>query len=1254
MNLIPRLRRFFDGSMRANAVALVTNQLSAAGLGFLYWLLAARLYPVEVVGISSAMISTVQLVSGIAHLGLANGMQRFLPRAGRHARRLALSAYAVALVAATIAGVAALVIATHVAPGGGVFNGIPAWWIVLAAVLWTLFYLQDGVLIGLRAAVWVLLENSAYNLSKIVLLVAGAFVLTESGIVVSWFAPTPIAIAFVSWLVFRRLLHPERLSDHHDPHEQVTAREIVRSLSADHVGGMVNEAAMRALPLLVVRMVGAEANAYFYQAWMIATVLDMVGSGMVNSFTAETAADRRRVGANSRAILRTMSLILIPAALTVAFAAPLILGIFGPAYAREGTTLLRWLALAVLPVMFSTWYVAYLQVMGHMRRLVGVRILGSVALVGLSYLGLQTIGITGVGVAWFVSQLSIAVYALLSTRAVLRKDPSGETRPPALRRGDWRFLLPVPVPQRTIVMDDGELSRSAVLVGGTVLHATDPAAAESDLAVADRPSAETLSLCHRLLRDGGTCYTEWPKPMIGGVSAITRRHVAAGFSEPMMYWPAPRFGAARLWVRIPTGGAAYHDMLRPLIAGAVKPYWIGRAAGAAAVLMLRLGYVPGVVSVARKPSGPDGAEESADFCAWLELQLRARLDGADDIMILMRTGGTDDDNKVNWLVYGGDGAEVRWIAKAPRHVSSRPALKREYGMLQRLDRRTQESKNVVETPRPVLHTQEAGFPVFVQTAVHGVPLLAFAEQQGYERAAERLSDALATLAGRPQPRPVDEWWDRLVERWLARLESQLEPVGESALVHQVREALAELGPLPLTWAHNDCTPWNTFVTPDGLSMFDWEDGEEYGLPAVDLVYALATTAFSLDGNDSTSRSINTYRRLLDPADSRGRVFREALAQYGDAVGLRATDLALLRIVTWLVHSTHDLHNIFEAAGGPSRALLSRCVCLPILRAEVERRMLLTPGFAAPAAPTAASPGLVTTVAGAPVDALFVSPHLDDAVLSCGSGIARLSDAGKRVLVATVFTGDMGPEEDISPLAQRCHEVWGAGPHPFTLRRDEDCRALSVLGTEHVYLGMHDAVYRTRADGTPLYTASQRGAIPAEDERGYLPLLTDRIAQLLAAYPSAVVFAPGGMGGHVDHVLVRRALEQCAPERLVYYDEYPYLSWTAGVRSHRRLASPTYVLRATPNEIERHVRAAGAYTSQIRGLFPSPVARAVSILRVRLPRACSWLPPAVDSLESARKRMEACVRRDHERFGERYRWQDESWAGPFERLTNQGS
>jgi O-antigen/teichoic acid export membrane protein len=157
-----------------NAYALMAGSALTAVLGLGYWVLAARRYPAAEVGRGAATIATMTLLSTIAVLNVPGSLTRYLPRAGRQAGRLVRSAY---LLTGAIAGLASLVFLLGVgawAPGFGFLRASPAMaaWFFAATVTWSIFTLQDCVLTGLRRAVWVPVENVAFGVAKMGLLVA--------------------------------------------------------------------------------------------------------------------------------------------------------------------------------------------------------------------------------------------------------------------------------------------------------------------------------------------------------------------------------------------------------------------------------------------------------------------------------------------------------------------------------------------------------------------------------------------------------------------------------------------------------------------------------------------------------------------------------------------------------------------------------------------------------------------------------------------------------------------------------------------------------------------------------------------------------------------------------------------------------------------------------------------------------------------------------------------------------------------------
>lgn len=231
------------------------------------------------------------------------------------------------------------------------------------------------------------------------------------------------------------------------------------------------------------------------------------------------------------------------------------------------------------------------------------------------------------------------------------------------------------------------------------------------------------------------------------------------------------------------------------------------------------------------------------------------------------------------------------------------------------------------------------------------------------------------------------------------------------------------------------------------------------------------------------------------------------------------------------------------------------------------------------------------------DAIYLSPHLDDAVLSCGGQIHRHVAAGKSVLVVTVAAADEPePAERHSPLARSLHRAWKLDRPPrfarkgggeagvVARRRAEDRAACEVLGAHALHWDFPEAIYRADpATGEPRYRKLEElfGPLAPNDRPNVL-----EVAERLAALPAhRELYVPLGVGGHVDHRIVRRAAEQRFGSSLLYYEEWPYSRRRRDVRKVIRGAGwRGRVVPVSAAGLEAKVEAVAAYTSQIAPLF----------------------------------------------------------------------
>ena len=394
-----------------NAYFLIASAGLTSALGVVFWAVAAHEYNPATIGRNSAAISAMMLVSGVCQLGLNAVLVRYIPRAGSSTRRLVLLSYAVTAVLSAVVAFAVALSVGSWTPSLGFLGDDGRWLVafVTATAAWTIFGLQDSVMIGLRQAQWVPLENSLFSLAKVVLLLLLAASAPEGGVFIAWNGPLLIAVILVNVLIFRRLI-PRH--GHHSRTSLPASRSLAVFAVGNYLGSLFFLASTTLLPLLIAAESGPRATAYFFIPWTIAMGLQLVALNMTTSLTVEVAFDESKLQEYCRRILAHTLRLVIPMVVALIAAAPYILRVFGDAYSDEGTTLLRLLSVASVPnvVVALGLSVARLQ---HNGRMV-LWIQGAVCALTLavSLILLPGLGIEGVGIAWLASQVTVAIWLL--------------------------------------------------------------------------------------------------------------------------------------------------------------------------------------------------------------------------------------------------------------------------------------------------------------------------------------------------------------------------------------------------------------------------------------------------------------------------------------------------------------------------------------------------------------------------------------------------------------------------------------------------------------------------------------------------------------------------------------------------------------------------------------------------------------------------------------------------------------------------
>ena len=405
--------------MLTNSSLLTLGSASAAGLGFAYWWLAARVFPPAAVGAQSALISAMAFVGLLGEAGFGTLLVGMALTQGDRAQAL--------IIAAVLAGAgAALAVAL---PAAWLLHYL-GWMGVPVAVLFAigcaltgLGLVLDQAFVGLLRSRLQLYRSVLFSILKLLML-AGAAALTQdqNAILLTWIAALSLSLV-VSW----RQSWRAGVLDLVTPDFQLLAAQVPTVID-HHLLNLAASGPMLIVPLVVRLCLGPAVNAAFYAGWMIVTVGLMVPASLTTVlFTLGTAAPSTLPRRLRLSALISLLFGLAVAAVLATFP-DTILGVFNPAYPALAAPAVRLLGLGMLGGAVKQHYI----LLARLRRkmLTGALWLG---LGGCFEVGLAALGGTMGGVQWLTIGwlVPVTVQAGFLLRPVLRSALAARAASPA-------------------------------------------------------------------------------------------------------------------------------------------------------------------------------------------------------------------------------------------------------------------------------------------------------------------------------------------------------------------------------------------------------------------------------------------------------------------------------------------------------------------------------------------------------------------------------------------------------------------------------------------------------------------------------------------------------------------------------------------------------------------------------------------------------------------------------------------------------
>jgi O-antigen/teichoic acid export membrane protein len=424
-----RMRAAIAGrSLLRNSVFIMLTTGISSALGYVFWVIVARSFPADQIGVAAALITAMMLIAAIAEAGTTRSLVQRLPRQPDDvswSRTLTASALTGVVAGLAVALVAAIVILPDLSPRLEVVGSSPAHAIIFAVGVgaWSLSQIADHVFIAERQSGKMVARNLVFGIVKIPIVVAAAAALGHTAMVIfgSWVA------GMAAGLVLAYALMVTRLSRRYRPTMSGVAEEL-RALTSTFAGNyLINLGGVLPsflLPIIVLTQLSATDNAYFYVTWLLGGAFFTISFSVAMALFAEGAHDPRRIAEQTRSAVKIIGLLLAPVMLVFFLAGTQILEVFGSAYATNGDTLLILLTASAIPDAITNIFVARMRALEQLRIPAVLNLSMAAVTIGGTFLLLDPMGLAGVGVAWISAQTAGSLFVIGYAIAWRRRRPA--------------------------------------------------------------------------------------------------------------------------------------------------------------------------------------------------------------------------------------------------------------------------------------------------------------------------------------------------------------------------------------------------------------------------------------------------------------------------------------------------------------------------------------------------------------------------------------------------------------------------------------------------------------------------------------------------------------------------------------------------------------------------------------------------------------------------------------------------------------
>lgn len=409
-NIYIKLKGIYEENLLKNSMYLIMTNFSSMIIGFMFWMVATRLYSSSDVGTVSAMLSSMILISIISCVGLPMAITLYLPTDVKNANGIINSCLIVGIIVSIIFSTIFILGITIWAPKlVQVLGNLKLiLMFIMATMMTTISLLMSSMFTAGKRSSFQMFKENTFGISKIFALVLlptyGAI-----GIFISWSTGLIIAMVVGFFLLFKLWRYVPM------PVFDPIIKNMTKFSLASYIGATLYNIPKFIFPIIIINSISAESAGYFFIAMTVASIFYGVPEATAGPFLSESS-DTERFWNNVTKVIKFNMYLLIPGLLLLMIFGRFVLNVFNPIYAEHSFDTLIILAMASIPISFIIIFIMIRNVQKRLSDGIKINMVVATMSITLSVFLMRIWNIEGIAISYLIANIIVAIIIIIQIK----------------------------------------------------------------------------------------------------------------------------------------------------------------------------------------------------------------------------------------------------------------------------------------------------------------------------------------------------------------------------------------------------------------------------------------------------------------------------------------------------------------------------------------------------------------------------------------------------------------------------------------------------------------------------------------------------------------------------------------------------------------------------------------------------------------------------------------------------------------------